>query len=139
MPKVTAAVLAALVALTLAGCAAPASQETDEPAVTQSSPEAPEPLVAQTAAPEEVDDPEVLFVAKFHEMRDSMAGASQIPDATDDQLIASGWEACELIRSGTSPDSVRLVDGEHPNGADVYADSSALMNAALLTLCPELI
>lgn len=139
MKKVTAA-LAVLLALTLTGCAGGPEDAADErtaPVASESA--APEessaPLTAETTEPED-SDPESAFISA---VRDALPATTAIPDATDAQLVAAGMEACELIRTGTDPAEIRLVEGEQPNGADIYADTSAIMNSALLTLCPELI
>lgn len=135
MKKVTAA-LAVLLALTLSGCASAtgnAAEERTAPAVTETV----EPLVAESPTAEpEATSTEPEFIAL---VRDSLPANTLIPDATDEQLIAAGTEACELIRTGTNPADIRLIEGEQPNGADIYADTSAIMNSALLALCPELI
>lgn len=135
MKKVTGA-LAVLLALTLTGCSGGAEEAADERPAPVAS-ESAAPLVAETptAEPEE-SDAEAKFIALVGE---SLPANTIIPDATDEQLIAAGMEACELIRAGTDPADIRLIDGEQPNGADIYADTSAIMNSALLTLCPELI
>lgn len=135
MKKVTAA-LAVLLALILSGCAGGADDATDERTAPEAS-ESAAPLVAETPAAEpEESDAGAKFIALIGE---SLPVNTIIPDATDEQLISAGMEACELIRAGTDPADIRLIDGEQPNGADIYADTSAIMNSALLTLCPELI
>lgn len=133
MKKVTGA-LAVLLALTLTGCAGSAEDAGDERTAPVSS-ESAAPLVAETptAEPEE-SDAEAKFIALVGE---SLPVNTIIPDATDEQLISAGMEACERLRAGETSDTITLIDGEQKNGADLYADSSAIITAARLTLCPD--
>lgn len=133
MNKVTAA-LAVLLALTLTGCAGGGENAADE-RTTPAASESAAPLVAETptADPEE-SDAESKFIALVGE---SLPVNTTIPDATDEQLVAAGMEACERLRAGESSDTITLIDGEQKNGADLYADSSAIITAARLTLCPD--
>lgn len=128
---------AVLVALTLTGCAGVADNAADE-RTAPSSTEPAAPLVAETTSTNDAAvggaDQDFLDAVRV-----TLPTQTTIPDATDEQLLAAGLEACDLIRTGTSPGDVRLVEGEQPNGADIYADSSAIMNSALRTLCPELL
>lgn len=128
-----------LVALTLTGCAGTPDNGGDErtaPTVTETAEPSAAPLTAETPEVDVTPNAETAYLAA---VRDALPVNTSIPNASDGQLVEAGWEACEQIRSGTDPGDVRLVDGEQSNGADIYADSSAIMNAALLTLCPELI
>lgn len=135
MPKRIAA-LAAVLVLTLTGCSgvAESAEEIPAPLATESA----APLTAEIPATTDAatDSPEKNFL---DDVRRNLPRPTAIPDATDEQLLAAGLEACDLIRTGTSPGDVRLVEGEQPNGADIYADSSAIMNSALRALCPELL
>lgn len=133
--RIAAVALVALLALT--GCAGGADTAGDErtaPAATESE----APLTAETPEVSEADA-DSAEQAFLDDVREKLPTPTSIPDASDEQLLAAGMEACELIRGGTDPGDVRLVDGEQPNGADIYADSSAIMNSALSSLCPELI
>ena len=139
MPKVTAAVVAALVALVLTGCAGVAPAPGDErtaPVVTEPAPpvESAAPLRAETAAPE-VSDADTAFLAY---VRRTVLPETQIPNATDQQLIDAGHEACHQLASGVALEDVRVVDGEtaHPSTGAFY-DTSAIMGGAILNYCPE--
>lgn len=142
MPKVSAAIAALTVvfALTLTGCAgAPDNtghERTDPQASESADPgSTPEPLVAETPSGEGADAD-----AKFLDyVRDSLPATTSIPNATDEQLIAAGHQACDDMRNGTAPQDVRVVEGEQPNDSGYYMDSSAIMNGSLLAFCPELL
>ncbi|WP_417510556.1 DUF732 domain-containing protein [Microbacterium sp.] len=131
--------LAALIALTLTGCAGAADETPSAPqSTTQSTPSAtPDSLVAETPAAEEADDASAAFVEKFHEVRATMPGDSQIPNATDEQLLAAADEACSRLDAGETSDTIVLIDGEEKNGAGYYSDSAAIMVAARDSICPE--
>ncbi|PRB14458.1 DUF732 domain-containing protein [Microbacterium sp. MYb62] len=138
MPKVTAAILAALVAVALTGCAGTTPGSGDEraaPAATESaSPvESAAPLSAETAPPE-ISDPDTAFLAY---VRKTLLPETQIPRATDKQLIDAGHEACRQLESGVALEDVRVVEGEtaHPSTGGYY-DTSAIMGGAILSYCP---
>lgn len=128
------AALALLLALTLTGCASAtgnAAEERTAPAVVETV----EPLVAESPTAEpEAASPEPEFITL---VRDSLPANTLIPDATDEQLIAAGTEACERLRAGETSDTITLIDGEQKNGADIYADSGAIITSARLTLCTD--
>lgn len=129
------AALALLTALALTGCAGTASPKGDERATSAES-ESAAPLSAETPAGEEssVSDAEQTFVET---VRDNLPAPTSIPGATDEQLITAGLEACERLRAGESSDTITLISGEQKNGADIYADSAAIITAARLSLCPD--
>lgn len=133
MKKVTGA-LAVLLALTLTGCAGGAEEESGERPAPVAS-ESAAPLVAETPTAEpSLPSVESEFVAL---VRESLPANTLIPNATDDQLIAAGNEACERLRAGETSDTITLIDGEQKNGADIYADSGAIITSARLTLCTD--
>lgn len=141
MSRLAAAIAALVLAVTLTGCTAaqtPAQEPASAPQGAEQSPEStPAPLVAETPAESDpASDVEVAFVEKFHEIRATMPGASQIPDATDEQLIAAGREGCERADAGESTELMSFVEGEEKNGAGYYSDSGAIITAARQTLCP---
>ena len=143
MPKVTAAALAvtAIVLLALSGCAAPGGNTPDErtsPETSESAAptETPEPLVAETP---DASGTGTEADAKFLQyVRDHLLPETQVPNATDEQLITAGHDACEQLRSGVALEDVRVVDGEtaHPSTGGFY-DTSAIMGGAILSYCPE--
>lgn len=131
-------VLAALIALTLTGCASAADETPNaSQSASQSTPSAtPDALVAETPAAGEADDAEAAFVEKFHEVRATMPGDSQIPNATDEQLLSAAREGCERAAAGESTELMSFIEGETKNGAGYYSDSGAIITAARQTLCP---
>lgn len=138
MKKVTAT-LAVLLALTLTGCATGSENAADErtaPSASESA--APEetsaPLTAEEPA-DEADSPDAKFLEY---VRGALLPETQIGNATDEQLIEAGHEACEQLAAGTALEDVRVVEGEtaHPS-TGAYYDTSAIMGGAILNYCPE--
>lgn len=129
------AVVALVVALTSCSNSTDTTAPSTEPvgfANVQTS-ETPEPLVAET--PTANDPNEELFVS---ETRGRLTSATQIPNATDQQLIDAGWAACEWIESGQSTDDMTVIEGEtRLTEADYYQDSQAIAVAAVMHLCPD--
>lgn len=142
MPKITGGITAAIVALLVfTGCAG--TPATDSPAAPQTQVEQPaetpatepEPLVAEAPdAPDATNDRDAAFVAL---VRAKLLPDTQIPNATDEQLIAAGRDACEQVADGVKLEDVRVVDGEKPYPNGIYYDTSAILNAALSAYCPE--
>lgn len=143
--KRSAAALAVLIALTLTGCAGTtdtASDETQDVATTSTEvTETPtptpttEPLVAETTAPEATDaEKEAAFLVEVRERLSKIR--TQIPDATDEQLLEAAHEACERIAAGTSGEDMTLIEGEtRTNG--YFMDTAAISTSAALTICPR--
>lgn len=141
--KRTAALLAIGVALFLTGCTAtPASAPssgTGDATAARSSTSGPSaaPLVAETPSA-----PGGEGTAGFlDKVRDRLAKLdSQIPNASDEQLISAGQEACDRLRAGESTDLMSVIDGEQRSGANhdgYYYDSNAIIMAAQLKLCRD--
>lgn len=131
MPKVTAALLAALVALTLAGCAGTeddAAGESAAPLVSESAapgetPEPTEPPTA-TAAPATVSPEEVTptdTTARDGQLQYSAYTepylAEQGYTLTPEEVLGVGLYACELIAQGQSVEAMTVIEGapEHIN------------------------
>lgn len=144
LTKTATATAALLLAITLSACGDDSASESGESAGVQSrsrSVESETPETTQTESPEEPSDdsptdPEAD--AKFLEyVRDNLLPQTQIPDATDEELISAGHEACDQLDAGTALEDVRVVDGEqaHENGA--FYDTSAIMNGAIVAYCPQ--
>lgn len=141
MPKITAALTSAIVAvLILTGCAAasddvavPGASETES--VGPSASEAAEPLVASTPTIA-ADGNELLYIEKVREL---LAGVkTQIPDATDQQLLAAGAETCERYEAGEDPEQMSVIEGETRNpDSGLYVDTLSIVSAARLYLCPD--
>jgi hypothetical protein len=136
MPKVTATTIAvtALLLVGLTGCTGTtpsAENESTAPAASESTP--PQVAESPTAEPE-APDAEATFLALVGE---SLPVDTIIPDVTDAQLLAAGLEACDRLRGGETPETMSLIEGEQKNDADIYADSSAIISSARLTLCTD--
>lgn len=138
MKKVTAA-LAVLLALTLSGCAGGADDvgnERTSPATSESA----APLVAEEPSPdaseaEATSEAESAFLAAFRGIQTTYA--SVIPDATDEQLLEAGYEACERLAAGEASTDISLIDGEERNAqSEMYLDSVSIVGAAVPHLCP---
>lgn len=138
MKKVTAA-LAVLLALTLTGCAGGADDAADErtaPSASESATpeESAAPLVAEEPA-NEADSPDAKFL---NYVRGAVLPETQIGNATDQQLIDAGHEACRQLEAGTALEDVRVVEGETPHpSTGAYYDTSAILSGAILNYCPE--
>jgi len=130
-----------VVLLALTGCAAtPSATEPAEPSqVTASAEPSPEPT--ETVEPLVAEDPtlEVDVDTYLTFVRGRLASfPSQIPDATDEQLVETGWLACERILGGESPLGMTVIDGEKPSEiGGYYYDSNAIVAGAQIHLCPE--
>lgn len=89
------------------------------------------PLVAATPVASESSD-ESTFVA---DVRAKLRPNNVIPDATDEQLIAAGEEACKRLASGESGETMSVIEGETVNSSGYYRDSSVIVTAAATTIC----
>lgn len=137
MPKVTAATVAVagLFLIALTGCAGgtdSAGGGGAAPAVSDTA----APLVAET--PDETmveeDKAEEAFLAAFREIQTTYA--SVIPDATDQQLLDAGYEACERLAAGEASTDISLIEGEERNAqSEMYLDSVSIVGAAAPHLC----
>lgn len=112
--------------LALTGCS-------QSPADTAEAPDAVEttaPLVAES--PDALESTDATYLETVREM---LPGNTQIPDASDAQLIEAGKRACAELAAGTDTLTLSLIDGETPNGAGSFDDSAAIVTAAAITLC----
>lgn len=57
-----------------------------------------------------------------------------IPNATDEQLLDAGKEACERLAAGESSDTISLIEGEQTT-AGYFRDSVQIVQAAATNLC----
>lgn len=123
----------AAVVLGLSGCASEPEQQ-PTPAANEKAEEPAAPLAAapEEVAPEPGSPDEAFLVA----VRPFVEESTQIADATDEQLIAAGEDACAQIAAGTLPDDVRVIEGERKNDVGYYVDSSRIGGVASRTLCP---
>lgn len=93
-----------------------------------------EPLVAETP---QATNPDELFI---EEARDRLAGlglATTIPNATDEQLIAAGHEACDALINQQPFNDVSVIEGEQRVQGS-FLDSAAIATAGMLYFCPEI-
>lgn len=101
----------------------------------QPTSETPAPLVAETEAPLTAEEADAQFL-EF--VRGDLPIDTSIPNATDEQLIAGGHEACKQLLAGVDSESIRLVEGEEPvNG--YYMDSASMITGGRYFYCPETI
>lgn len=134
--KTRTATTMALLLLTLTGCtgtAEDAGHERTAPAATESA----APLTAETAEATPADDIEAEFIDRFHDFRAQNTLPSQIPDATDEQLISAGYDGCARLEAGEVGEDISLIDGETRSEAGLYVDSGAILSAASVTLCAD--
>lgn len=131
--------LTALVLLSLTACAGTPETAPSEPVVSGQSvteetvEETPEPLVAA----ETETTPDEMFIGEVKWRLESLGAASVIPDATDEQLIQAGHDACESLEAGVSSYDVSVIQGEErTDGA--YLDSRSIASAAILYFCPDM-
>lgn len=98
------------------------------------------PLTAETSAADVSEaraTPEAAFLSAIHKARAGkiLSAKTQIPDATDAQLLDAGRRACELLAAGEAPESITVIEGETQDAAGYFTDSSAITGAASKTLC----
>lgn len=134
-----AAVAALVLVFALAGCSganetAPTSSG-PAPSLSATPSETPETLTAEKPNAEAPADADAKFLAH---VRDNVLPETQIPNATDEQLIAAGHDACDQLAAGTAYENVRVVENETPHpSTGGYYDTSAIMGGAVLYYCPE--
>lgn len=124
----------AVAMLLLTGCTATGQPKIDasEAVASSAGPAAPEaPLTASTPTVT-ADGGEAAFLS---EVRAKLRPDNVIPNATDEQLLAAGAKACEVIATTANTNTVSLIDGEPTNGLGYYTDSGVIITAARGTLC----
>lgn len=121
-------VIAVAAVLTLTGCSGAVR---GEPEVAETTPPATSaPLTAESPAAAPTGE-----VAYLDAVREALPDNTVIPNATDEQLLAAGEEACKVLDNGEDTMTVSLIDGEPKNGLGYYQDSGAIITAAATTLC----
>lgn len=60
---------------------------------------------------------------------------TQIPDASDEELLTAASAACDQIGEGATTDDVRVIDGETENTLGIYQDSAIIGEAAIVYVC----
>lgn len=137
--KTRIALVSAVLLLALTGCAGTVGDDAGEPqdaapttaSETPTAEETVEPLsVTPTAEPE---TPEGKFLGRI---RDGLAD-TELADATDEQLLATGEKACAQLADGVYYKDVLVVEGD-VRTEDWYKYSSAFTLFGALHLCPEL-
>lgn len=133
MKRTAAAAAIATALLLLAGCSAGTQENVtliSEP-VGSPAPSSAAPLTAQT--PEATaQGGEAAFL---EEVRADLRPDNVIPDATDEQLLAAGEEACERLAAGETGDTISVIDGEQKDAGGYYRDSGQIVTAAAMTIC----
>lgn len=140
--KLTALAAAALLTITLTACgedtaAAPAENTGESSRSAANESESPQPLVAETPSsdPEAADSEFVEYVRSELELLPTTG----IANATDEQLVTAGHEACEQLLNGVDSESIRLIEGEQPAASGYYMDSGTIIDGARRFYCPETI
>lgn len=112
--------VAAVLLFVLTGCSAAAG---DAPA------ESAAPLVAESPAASAAGVDEAAFL---EDVRENLPANTQIPDATDEQLLAAGADACAQSLAGTSSDDLSVIEGEvrSAGGEGYFVDSGVILSAA---------
>ncbi|MEV8023404.1 DUF732 domain-containing protein [Microbacterium sp. NPDC080220] len=121
-------ITAGFVALALTGCSGAVGGEPE--AVETTPPASSAPLTAGTPASAPSGE-----AAYLEAVREALPADTVIPDATDEQLIAAGEEACAVLADGGDTVATSLIEGEPTSEAGYYNDSSAIFTAAAISLC----
>ena len=138
MKRTTIAAVSAALLLALTGCAGnPSGADESDSDATPTSVESAAPLTAESSTPSA--EPDAADAGFLQYIDEELPPATSIANATDEQLIAAGHDACEQAAAGVAWEDIRLVDGEEPTANGDYLDSSAILNGALYNYCPELI
>ena len=142
--KTRLALVGAVLLLALTGCSESVANAGDGrvgPAAESASPTpeatattSPEPIVAKP-----VDGAEPNEAAFIEFVRGRLATfPSQIPDVTDEQLMAAAADACERIRGGESVEGMSVIEDEVPSEAGGYFyDSNAIIAGAQMHICQD--
>lgn len=135
MKRTAAAAAIAAALLLLAGCSTGAQENVtlvSEP-VGSPAPSSAAPLTAETPVETPTEAPDkAAYVA---EVRDTLRAENVIPNATDEQLVAAGQEACQLRASGTAPEDITVIAGETRSKSGYFLDSFKIYSAASKDLC----
>lgn len=143
--KVAAITAALLLAVTLSACGDDTAAGSGEGASTQSrsqsvESETPDRPVAESPGPLAAESPandvEALFLAEARDRLTGLGSATTIPNATDEQLIAAGHQACEALIAQQPFNDVSVIEGEQRVQGS-FLDSAAIASAGILYFCPE--
>jgi hypothetical protein len=89
-----------------------------------------QPLTAETPTTDTAD--EAAFLA---EVRAKLRPDNVIPNATDEQLLAAGYLACEKLATRQNGEEISVIDGEQLDKGGYYRDSGQIVSAAAVTIC----
>ncbi|MCC2030607.1 hypothetical protein [Microbacterium allomyrinae] len=139
----------AAIAATQAPDAAPTPIVTTAETPASSEPASP-PAPTDTTGPLVAEEPsegrdEAAFLA-FVRLRQATY-PTQIPNATDEDLIATGDIACARLSDGLAEgktdaqivDGLSVIEGEAKSDAGYFSDSGVIIASAQMNLCPETI
>lgn len=143
MPKRTTAIAAVVVLLfALTGCGEETATPADEPKpfaaplTATEAPETPAPDGDLVASEPDGAANEAAFLSFVRTRMSSFP--TQIPDATDEQLLAAASEACDRIREGEDVDRMSVIQDEKPSEVGAYYfDSNAIIAGAQMHLCAD--
>lgn len=126
------AATAAVLLLALTGCTGtPASTSSGLPVMSDSATQwptaSPEPLVAETQQPAAASGDEQFL----KDVRKALTNGrqTQIPNASDEQLIKAGRDACAASASGTPDGQISVVQGESAGDGSLRDTDIILMIA----------
>lgn len=117
-----------LIAFALTGCSGTAPEAPEDAGATPPATTAPLTAESPTAAP-------TGETAYLDAVREALPEDTVIPNATDEQLIAAGEEACSEIADGVDTLTLSLIPGEAADASGFYPDSAAIISSARTSLC----
>ncbi|MFF8186117.1 DUF732 domain-containing protein [Microbacterium sp. NPDC016588] len=94
----------------------------------------PAPAVADptaTATPPGTPETDFLTI-----VRANTPAGSPLAGVPDEQVVAAGNAACERLGAGDAPETITVIDGEQPDDAGGFPESSVIVDAATRTMCP---
>lgn len=121
-------ITAGLVALALTGCSGTVGSESENAETTPPASSAPLTAESPAAAPSGE-------AAYLDAVREALPENTVIPNATDEQLLAAGTEACRVLADGEDTMAVSLIEGEPKNELGYYQDSGVIITTAAINLC----
>ncbi|WP_396653089.1 DUF732 domain-containing protein [Microbacterium resistens] len=131
--------VAALLLLTLTGCASTPAGTAGEATAPGASTPSPTATPSATVAPLVAESPgarsghnETAFVEA---VRTALPPNTQIPEATDEQLLDAGSRACARLAAGEPSDQISVIEGESAGEGGYFWDSAAIITAARQFLC----
>lgn len=117
-----------LIAFALTGCSGTAPEAPEDAGATP--PATTVPLAAESPAAAPSGE-----TAYLEAVRAALPRNTQIPNATDEQLLEVGEKACAELAAGTDTTLLSVIDGEQTDEIGYYRDSQAIITAAAIDLC----